>query len=167
MSLYRPNTHNTMTQSQQLEAFFVHLNNLLQKLDKYKLPVYILTDINIDLMKLDSNINATNLHETLLSYGFFQLIGKCTRISNNSKTLIDHIYCNEPINHMKSGVIIDSFSDHYITYCSISDKKYKCKKSSDFFYRRNFSDHNLNTFSNYINCFTWNNVIRSTDTDEA
>ena len=39
VSLYRPNTHNTMTQSQQLEAFFVHLNNLLQKLDKYKLPI--------------------------------------------------------------------------------------------------------------------------------
>lgn len=167
VSLYRPNTHNTMTQSQQLEAFFVHLNNLLQKLDKYKLPVYILTDINIDLMKLDSNFNARNLHETLLSYGFFQLIGKCTRISNDSKTLIDHIYCNEPINHMKSGVIIDSFSDHYITYCSISDKKYKSKNSSDFFYRRNFSDHNLNTFSNYVSCFTWNNVLTSTDTDEA
>lgn len=167
VSLYRPNTHKSMTQSQQLESFFVYLNMLLQKLDKYKLPVYILTDINIDLMSLDSNLNAVDLHETLLSYGFVQLIGKCTRINNNSKSLIDHIYCNEPINHLKSGVIIDSFSDHFITYCSISDKKYKSKNPSEYFYRRNFSNHNLNTFSNYISCFTWNNVLSSTDTDEA
>ena len=168
ISLYRPPTNNkNMSAAEQFTAFFQHLSEMLQKLDKHKLPVYILTDSNIDLMKFGSNNNATDFFQTLLEFGYFQLIGKTTRIANESKSLIDHIFTNDSIVNINSGVIIDTFSDHFITFCNLKSSKSKQKKSPKHIFRRNFDHNNMDVFKNYLSNLTWNNVLSSSCPEES
>ena len=81
--------------------------------------------------------------------------------------MIDHIFTNDKPDNIRSGVIIDSFSDHYITFCSIKQKKQKNKKEPKFIYRRNFDLHNKEVFKNYISTLTWNNVLSSECPNES
>ena len=167
VSLYRPNCHKTMSQAEQTRSFFIHLNELLQKLDKFRIPVYIFSDSNIDFMKIGSNAFSTELFQTMLEFGHFQLIGKCTRVTNNSYTLIDHIFSSDKLENMQSGVIIDTFSDHFITFCSLKDKSSKKNYAHEFLYKRNFNDQNKAILKDYLSSFTWNNVMESTCPNEA
>ena len=140
VSLYRPNNHKVLSQAEQIRSFFIHLNQLLQSLDKFKLPVYILTDSNIDLLKIGNNPTSTELFQTMIGFGHFQLIGKCTRVTGQSQTLIDHIFTSDKLENMESGVIIDTFSDHYITFCSVKDKNSKKCFAQEFMFKRNFDE---------------------------
>ena len=167
VSLYRPNSHKVLKQAEQIKLFFMYFTELLQNLDKFKLPIYILSDSNIDLMKITNNTFATELFQTTLEFGLFQIIGKCTRESNESSTLIDHIYTSDKLDGIKSGVIIDTFSDHYITFCSIKDKNSKKSYAQEFMFKRNFGAHNKAVLKDYLSSFTWNNVLESNCPNEA
>ncbi len=150
-----------------MTSFFNYLNEILLKLDKLKLPVYILTDSNIDLMKIGTNEYSSELFNTMLGFGYFQIIGKSTRVTNETNTLIDQIYTNDKVQDLNSGVIIDAFSDHFITFCSIKQNKAKNSKGPSFVYKRNFDCHNKQVFKNYISTLTWNNVLNSNCPNEA
>ena len=167
VSLYRPNNHKVLSQAEQIRSFFIHLNQLLQSLDKFKLPVYILTDSNIDLLKIGNNPTSTELFQTMIGFGHFQLIGKCTRVTGQSQTLIDHIFTSDKLENMESGVIIDTFSDHYITFCSVKDKNSKKSFAQEFMFKRNFDEQNKAILKDYLCSFTWNNVIESVCPNEA
>ena len=118
-------------------------------------------------MKIGTNEHVSELFNTMLGFGYFQIIGKSTRVTNESNTLIDHIYTNDKIKDLNSGVIIDSFSDHFITFCSIKQDKAKYFSGPRFVFKRNFSDQNKQIFKNYISTLTWNNVVNSNCPNEA
>ena len=70
---------------------------------------------------------------------FLNVITKATRIERNSKSLIDHIFyfsVNNKIETVSSGVIIDSPSDHFLTFVEIDAKKNTEKHQARF--TRNF-----------------------------
>lgn len=46
-----------------------------------------------------------------------QIITEATRVSSNSKSLIDWILVSHPNRILTSGVLSDCFSDHSIIYC--------------------------------------------------
>ena len=46
-----------------------------------------------------------------------QIINAATRITSSSKTLLDIIITNHPLNISKSGVISSGLSDHEMVYC--------------------------------------------------
>ena len=95
VSLYRPPGLENM------DSFFEYLIYLIEKLDEYKLPVYLFTDSNINLMHLGENINSNLLFDHCIGNGYFQLISKCTRLAGNSKTLIDQIFTSHDISNIK------------------------------------------------------------------
>ena len=77
-------------------------------------------------MQTNSNFVESYLNNIL------SLLCKCaidlpTRITENSKTLLDHIYVNENKHPYMSGVILSDISDHFGTFISISTKKLKAK----------------------------------------
>ena len=47
-----------------------------------------------------------------------QIIGEPTRITNTSKSLIDHILCNIQDNIVQSGTISIGLGDHFLTFCT-------------------------------------------------
>ena len=76
-----------------LEHFFSHLNSLLEKLDHENKTVYLMGDFNLNLLNADSHKSTADFIETLFSHYYMPLINKATRITQNSSTLIDNMFC--------------------------------------------------------------------------
>ena len=70
--------------------------------------IILLGDFNIDLQK--SNSQRTNNLDT---YNLHQLIKLPTRVTQNSATLIDHIYVSETRHAIETCVPISNINDHY------------------------------------------------------
>ena len=73
-------------------------------------------------------------------YNILGLSCKCaidlpTRITENSKTLLEHIYVNENKHPYMSGVILSDISDHFGTFVSISAKKLNKTKPNQLIIR--------------------------------
>ena len=95
--------------------FFIHLENLLKKIDNENKGIYILGDLNCDLIKPNPD-NPTKKQSLLEIYQLSQLVDTATRITMNSSTLIDHFITNEPDKISKFGVIHTGISDHSLIY---------------------------------------------------
>ena len=88
------------------------LDNLSKEANK---TIVLLGDFNIDLLNLDTSEHASTFLDNLASNSLQPQILLPTRVSNNSKTLIDNIFCNIPSPLVKraiSGNISSSISDH-------------------------------------------------------
>ena len=92
--VYRPNTHPTLTSTAQLEQFLVSFENILMELDRLNKTCYLLTDSNIDLLKVDTHARTKQFLDSMYDYKFLQIITKVTRCVNGSVSLIDHIITN-------------------------------------------------------------------------
>ena len=95
---------------------FIHLENLLKKIDNENKEIYILGDLNCDLIKLNPDNPTKKLLSLLEIYQLSQLIDTATRITMHSSTLIDHFITNEPDKISKFGVIHTGISDHSLIY---------------------------------------------------
>ena len=71
-----------------------YLNFLLDKLSKENKCVFLLGDINVDLLKYDKHAPTNEFQDSLPSHMFLPHIAQPTRISTTSKTLIDNIFSN-------------------------------------------------------------------------
>ena len=97
--------------------FFIHLENLLKKIDNENKEIYILGDLNCDLLTEPNPEHSTKKLKSLLEfYQLSQLIDNATRITMHSSTLIDHFITNIPDKISKFGVIHTGLSDHSLTY---------------------------------------------------
>ena len=72
--------------------------------------IYLIGDINRDL--LNNHINNV-WTEYMEPFGLTQLVSKATRVTSNSRTLIDHIYSNCPENVNSLDVPNIGLSDHF------------------------------------------------------
>lgn len=111
--IYRPPSTN--------EAEFVtHLNGVLDEIDLTSHEhVFIIGDINLDILREEGNTNDTEEYLNILSEkGFHSLINKPTRVSNTSTSCIDHIFLkskNFDENSTYAAVIHTNITDHYST----------------------------------------------------
>ena len=93
-----------------------YLSPLLVNLSKEANKTIVLLDeFDIDLLNFDTSECVSTFLDDLASNSLQPEILLPTRISNNSKTLIDNIFCNIPNSLVKraiSGNISSSISDH-------------------------------------------------------
>ena len=73
-----------------VDLFQDKLFSILKTISSYKYTIF--GDINIDLLKWESNIQTSNYMNELYSAWAVLAIDKPTRLTNTSATLIDHIY---------------------------------------------------------------------------
>ena len=97
-----------------------YLNPLLDKLSINNKKIYLLGDFNADLLKTDIDSDISNFLDILTSNMFVPHITLPTRITPNSKTLIDNIFSNS-INFSEgnSGNLTLSLSDHLAQFLII------------------------------------------------
>ena len=105
------------------EQFAENLDEILRNLNQDKRIVYILGDTNIDFYKFPTHNPTENFLDMLFS-NMTPVITKPTRITEHSKTLIDHIYTNAPTMHLSSGIALFDISDHLPVFC-LSNTKVK------------------------------------------
>lgn len=79
------------------------LKEQLSNLNNKSKEVFVLGDININLLNYNSDNQTSDYLDTLLDLGYVPLITKAIRITDHTATLIDHIYTNVPQTNNKSG----------------------------------------------------------------
>ena len=104
---------------------FNKLEHIFQLLELEGKEIVLLGDTNCDfnicngtcksmIASLPNNIK--HLMDLYKSFGLRELIGKPTRETIDTSTLIDHIAVNNDRNIIESGVLNLGFSDHYLVY---------------------------------------------------
>ena len=99
--------------------FLKHFVPILEKFSK-RSNIVLLGDLNIDLSKDDAYLSAI-LHRTLARYALQNVIKDFTRITSNSKTLIDLVITtinNKKI--LKSGSYDSAISDHNLIFVTMN-----------------------------------------------
>ena len=69
-------------------------------------------NFNIDLLQSDKNNYISNFIDHLNSMGLHPLITRPTRITCQSKTLIDNTFTSDVTSHIQSTLLINDTSDH-------------------------------------------------------
>ena len=78
--------------------FFDNLEKLVKTIDDENKEMYILGDLNCDMLRKDNEINTPSMTVKSLyeQYQLYQLIDQATRITMTTSSLIDHIVTNTP-----------------------------------------------------------------------
>ena len=115
-----------------IDDFNANLNMLILSLEK---PFYCLGDFNINLLNIYARDEIRRYANMLLGCNCRCLIDVPTRVTETSKTLIDHVITNDKQRAVTTGVLISDLSDHYGVFAIISHIDIKNKISNQLFIR--------------------------------
>ena len=113
------------------DRFKSYFEETVEKLTSTGEQLYIVGDFNIDLLKFETSRYSPDFLLALQSCYLIPTIDKPTRVRNNSATLIDNIFVNNPGQVQLSGNFITDLSDHSAQFCimkSVREKPTKLKK---------------------------------------
>ena len=139
-----------------LHSFTEQLENILIKLNDAKCDVYIMGDINIDFLKYTEHNPTEDYLDMLFSNSFMPLITKPTRITDHSRTLIDHIYTNADLRSVTAGIATLDISDHLPIFCNILTR---IERHQESIFYRDYSHFENTLFLRDINDINWDNLI--------
>ena len=111
----------------------------LQSVNNSSKQVIVLGDTNINFLQYCNDNRTIDYLDMLLNSGFMPIITKATRITDHSKTLIDHIYTNIPQKVLKSGICLVGISDHLPVFCTVA---HKFPTTNESRFNRDFSNFN-------------------------
>ena len=95
---------------------FSTFERIIDKIDAENLELYLMGDLNCNLLSEVVSNNSSHLLNSIDIYGLTQLITEPTRVTQYSSTLIDLCLTNSPDKISKSGVINIGISDHSAVY---------------------------------------------------
>ena len=96
--------------------------------------VILIGDFNIDLIKSNSNTNASEIRDIIYSSNILPHITSPTQLTSRSHTLINNIFSN--INEeCTSGSIINTISDHLCQFFIIPNHSYSYNSKKEIFHR--------------------------------
>ena len=107
------------------ECFTTNLCDIFGELRASNIVFYIVGDYNIDLMQINVNQNFRKYVNDILSTSTKCAIDLPTRVTDHSRTLLDHVYVNDPKHFYTSGVLLCDFRRPYVYICL-----YICQKAS-------------------------------------
>ena len=156
--------------NQQIDNFKLSLETVLNKISTQRCPCLIAGDINIDLVKCDSNRKTADYVDTLLLNNFVPTVIMPTRITPKSATLIDHIYYYEGIKphefiKTESGNFYCDLTDHLPNYTLLINNIIGDKVKRPLI--RIFSEKNKETFCSMLQSAEWDMVYNQNDTNAA
>ena len=105
--------------------------------------------------------------DTLLDHNLLPVISKPTRITQSTATLIDHIFAQNINENSKSGILLESLSDHCPTYYllgeNIEARNLKEKKTRT----RVINETNKEKFKEMLSSHNWNDVLEENRPKQA
>ena len=135
-------------------ASFTYLSDVLKNILLRKKPVFVLGDINDNLL-----VKGNNLHKIIRNLDLKQIISKPTRITKNSSTLLDVVITNKPDMVIKSDVEPSSVADHEVISLIIDIRKPKKEPVTRTF--RTHRNYSQDIFCNLLldNSYTLNGIL--------
>ena len=111
-NIYRP----PRELAENYEVFNAKLEEAISTI-QYANQVLLIGDFNIDLLKVNDKPHVNDFFDMLLSGGFIPKITLPTRVTDQSKTLIDNCFVklqnSSNINDISAGILRQQISDHY------------------------------------------------------
>ena len=154
-NIYRP-----PNSSIQWNAIFEDcIENVLRE-DK---EIYIMGDINRDLLNDQIKTAWTDYMEP---FGLTQLVSEATRVTSDSRTLIDHIYSNCPENVTSLDVPKIGLSDHYPIFFTRKMHVQPPKMSHYTISYRSFKNFDELKFVEDLQSVPWDTIKLFDDTDD-
>ena len=94
------------------EFIDIYLNPFLDKTSKESKLIFLLSNFNADLLKYDHHASTNEFLDSISSYMFLLHIIQPTRLTSNSKALVDNIFSNILGLDSVSGNLTATVSDH-------------------------------------------------------
>ena len=109
---------------------------LLDKLSNENKDIMSMGDFKLNLINCNDDKNTSHFLDTMLSHSFLPFITTPTRITRNTKTLIDNIFYNKPLNDIMSANLSSIISEHLIQFLIAPSRS--TKKSPQMVYRQRY-----------------------------
>lgn len=116
-----------------------------------KKEIVIMGDLNWDILE-EKGAGAKYINEINEEFGLKQMIGKPTRITNRSNTLIDIILTNIK-NVAYAGCVNYQISDHCPVY--LVKKRISKEKEYSYVYRRSFRSYDIDEYQQHLSELDW------------
>ena len=144
---------------------FSTFERIIDKIDAENLELYLMGDLNCNLLSEVVSNNSSHLLNIIDIYGLPQLITEPTRVTQYSSTLIDLCLTNSPDKISKSGVINIGISDHSAVYLTrkIAHLRFNMHKSVEVRQLKNFNEAE---FLRDLRIFDWNRVTTHNNPNE-
>ena len=152
--IYRPPGGN-------IEDFNDTISGIIDKLKLEKKLLYLLGDFNINLINSDSHIPTSEFLDLLYSVSLIPLINRPTRITTNTATLIDNIFCNDVIDlkHF-NGIFCNDITDHYPVF-SLNLGTYTEQTQQYFIKSRKVNKSTISVFKEKLSNIDWSNIMQN------
>ena len=157
--LYRSPSFNSIPQMQEFIEQTVGIINRERK------QFILLGDFNINLLSYNKSRETTLFLDSLISLNLIPKITLPTRITQNSATIIDHVYSN--MNNISAGTLITDITDHYSNIVTVNTNQEKLGTVPKYISYRPVNDSNLIKFRNALSNVDWSLVYNSEDPNEA
>jgi hypothetical protein len=139
---------------------------ILSSLKNENKIIYLMGDYNINLLNNDKHLATSEFLETMFSNSMYPLINKPTRVTMQSATLIDNIFCNniQEIDFL-NGIFYTEISDHFPVFAiSINAETINVPLCCT---TRSFSQINIDKFKGNLQSLDWNVILLSSDCQDA
>ena len=145
------------------DRFLKYIDDKLEFYTSKGNPVFVLTDSNIDLLRINSCNYAHDFLLSLQSCSMLPTIDKPTRIYRDSATLIDNIFVNNFNDLVLSGNVITDLSDHFSQFCimhsTLTKNRLHCSKIRDY------SRYDEASFNKDISQIDWQALLAQASND--
>ena len=158
-SIYRP-------PSGDVTRYFESLENLMSSIvhRNYR-SIIISGDFNLDLLNSDNDNNCSNFSNIMFCNSFIPIITRPTRVTENSFSLIDNIFINNP-SDIHSGIIPLDLSDHYLIFLNCSNFFLTDSRSQTYSIKyRILNEENVNNLFNSVLSTDFSAVLDTIDVD--
>ena len=120
-----------------IENFSNAMSDILHEFIHKKYSYMVAGDFNLDLMKVCSNNNNRKYANNLIRCSYKCLIDAPTRVTESSKTLLDHIYesTNDAPYHTLGGIVLCDITHHLPVFAIKLSKMKKSKLNNDYHFR--------------------------------
>ena len=143
------------------------LTNYFNSINYYSIPVIIVGDFNVDILKTSSSTK--KIIDFFNSYNLTILNKQATRVRINSKTLIDFLIVNDISKKFVKHINTDSvsFSDHSAIIVGYDNSKLKCHKSvTEQHSFRKITDTNVREFVDHLSSSNFSDLLAHNNTSD-
>ena len=142
-----------------------YLTPLLEKLNREDKFCFLMGDLNINLMKINSESDNLQFYNTMCSYFFTPLVLQPTMVTDKSKILIDKFFFNSFEFTTLSGNITLSISDPLIQFVILENFITPNPFPKTDLYKRNFDKFDNNILKEDLRKIDWINKILKNGND--
>ena len=138
-----------------------YLNELLDKLSKEHKTIFLLGDFNINLLNYDIHPPTNEFLDSFSSHYFLPHILQPSRVTTNSKTLIDNVFSNMAVPNIISGNLTASISDHLPQFLVAPNIFFNTSYPKSNNYEKDWSRFDQENFVLDYFSVEWDNVLIS------